>query len=54
MNFIDKKVSVKRAVAILAKKGIKVDDGEANVILDFLYLITKNYNKSDENQNPKP
>ncbi|MFT3949133.1 MAG: hypothetical protein QM763_19365 [Agriterribacter sp.] len=42
MNFIDKKVSVKKAIAILAKNNINVDDDEAAVILDFLYLLAKN------------
>lgn len=45
MNFINKKVSTKRAIAILAKNGIQVDDNEASVILDFLYLVAKNHNK---------
>lgn len=53
MNFIDKKVSVKRAITILAKNGTHVDDKEANVILDFLYLIAKNYKKPEEHQNVK-
>lgn len=48
MNFIDKKVSVKRAVAILAKNGIQLDDEEAIVIIDFLYLMAKNYKKHEE------
>ncbi|MGJ1312231.1 MULTISPECIES: hypothetical protein [Sphingobacterium] len=45
MNFIDRKVSDKRAIAILAKNGIQVNEEEASVILDFLYLVAKNYNK---------
>ncbi|MFD1769586.1 hypothetical protein [Sphingobacterium suaedae] len=48
MNFIDKKVSVKRAIAILAKNGIQVDEDEGTVILDFLYLMAKNYKKPEE------
>ena len=48
MNFIDRRISVNRAVAMLAKNGIEVDDGEATVILDFLYLISKNRNKPEE------
>lgn len=48
MNFIDRKVSVNQAIAALAKNGIAVDDGEAAVILDFLYLISKNRNKPEE------
>jgi hypothetical protein len=51
MNFIDKKISVKQAMAISAKNGIQVDDIEASVILDFLYVIAKNYNKHGANQN---
>jgi len=48
MNFIDKKVSVKQAITILAKNGIQVDDEETAVILDFLYLMAKNYKKTEE------
>ena len=51
MNFIDRKVSVNRAIGMLAKSGIEVDDGEAAVILDFLYLMSKNRNKSEEVKN---
>lgn len=51
MNFIDRRISVNRAVAMLAKNGIAVDDGEAAVILDFLYLISKNCNKPAEAKN---
>ena len=48
MNFIDRKVSVNRAIAILAKSGIEIGDEEAAVILDFLYLISKNHNNPKE------
>ncbi len=48
MNFIDKKVSIKQAITTLAKNEIEVDDNEATVILDFLYLMSKNYNKPEE------
>lgn len=51
MNFIDKKVSVKAAIAILEKNGIQVDDGEAAVILDLLYLMAQSYQRPDEDQN---
>jgi hypothetical protein len=40
-NFTDKKVSTKQAVTILAKNGIKVNEDEATVILNFLYLVAK-------------
>jgi hypothetical protein len=43
MNFIDKKVSVKKAIAILARNGIQVNEEEAVSIIDFLYLMAKNY-----------
>ena len=40
MSFIDKMISVKRAITLLAKHGIQVDD-EVAVILNFLYLVAK-------------
>ncbi|WP_130736794.1 PTS sugar transporter subunit IIBC [Flavobacterium sp. J27] len=45
MGFIDKKVSIKHAITALAKNGIVINDNEAAVILDFLYFMSKNYNK---------
>lgn len=54
MNFTDKKVSVKQAVTILAKNNIEVNDEETTVILDFLYLMAKNYKKHRENKASKP
>lgn len=54
MNFIDKKVSVKRAISILAKNGVQVDGDEATVILDFLYLLAKNYNKPETEKKSNP
>lgn len=48
MNFIDKKVSVKKAITILAKEDVQATDEEAVVILDFLYLMAKNHKKSEE------
>jgi hypothetical protein len=53
MNFIDKKVSAKQVIAILARNGIQVDGKEATIILDFLYLIAKNYKRPEEAQNAK-
>lgn len=44
-NFTDRKRSLKRAVAILAKNNIEVNDSEAAIILDFLYHVAQNYNK---------
>ncbi|OJV54187.1 MAG: PTS sugar transporter subunit IIBC [Bacteroidetes bacterium 43-16] len=45
MNFIDKKITVNQAIAILAKNNIDADENDTIVILDFLYLIAKNTNK---------
>ena len=50
MNFIDRKVSVKTAIATLAKNGIQVDEVEGTVILDFLYLMAKNQKRSEEDK----
>lgn len=56
MNFRERKISPSQAVSILAKYGIELDYNEANIILDFLYLMAKNYNKNEKvenDQNPK-
>ncbi|RVT77355.1 PTS sugar transporter subunit IIBC [Flavobacterium sufflavum] len=45
MNFIDKNVSVEQAIIILSKNGIQVNEKEAKIILELLYLVSKNYNK---------
>ncbi|WP_409149848.1 hypothetical protein [Sphingobacterium sp. BS-2] len=54
MNFNHKKVSVSRAITILAKNSIEVDYDEATVIVDFLSLIAKNHTKEIEEKTPKP
>ncbi len=41
MNFIDKNVSVEQAIILLAKNGIQVDEKEAKIILELLYLVSK-------------
>jgi hypothetical protein len=48
MNFIEKNVSVEKAVIILARNGIQVDEKEAKIILELLYLVSKNYDKPKE------
>lgn len=45
MDFIDRKVSDSKAIALLAKNGIEVDDEEAAIILSFLYFIAKIHNR---------
>lgn len=54
MNFIDKKTSVGQAIAILSKNGIQANEREAVIILDFLYLISKNHKKLREKKTRKP
>jgi len=51
MNFIDKKVSVQQKIETLGRQGIHVDDEEATIILDFLYLMSKNYKKIQKDEN---
>ena len=48
MNFIEKNISVEKAVIILYKNGIQVDEKEAKIILELLYLVSKNYDKPRE------
>lgn len=56
MNFKERKISGSQTTSILAKHGIELDHDEANIILDFLYLMAKNYNKNEKvgnSHNPK-
>ncbi|MFA6058736.1 MAG: hypothetical protein WC756_11100 [Taibaiella sp.] len=48
MNFTDKKIPDKRAIGMLSKNGIQVDEEEAAIILEFLYLVSKNHPKTKE------
>ncbi|MFD2870843.1 hypothetical protein ACFS5N_00080 [Mucilaginibacter ximonensis] len=48
LQFKDRNVTVKKAVHILALNNIVVDDDEASVILDFLYLVAKFSKKPDD------
>ncbi len=45
MDFIDRKVSSGKAIGLLARNGIEVNDEEAAVILNFLYLMAKIHNR---------
>ncbi|MEB0279388.1 MULTISPECIES: hypothetical protein [unclassified Mucilaginibacter] len=40
-NFKDRRVTAKKAIAILAKSNIHIDENDAAVILNFLYLVAK-------------
>ena len=44
-NFTVRNISSKRAIQILAKNNIEINDSEAAIILDFLYQIAQNHNK---------
>ena len=46
-NFRVRNISLKRAVEILAKNNIEVNDCETTIILDFLYHIAQNHNKCE-------
>ncbi|MCS4300884.1 hypothetical protein M2372_000315 [Chryseobacterium sp. BIGb0232] len=54
MNFIDRNVSVEQAIIILAKNGVQVNEKEAKNILELLYLVAANYNKSKEKKSSNP
>jgi hypothetical protein len=47
-GFLPRKVSTEKAVKLLRQGGIQVNKEEAEVILDFLYLIAKTYRKQME------
>ncbi|WP_294265763.1 PTS sugar transporter subunit IIBC [uncultured Chryseobacterium sp.] len=48
MNFIDRNVSAEQVIIILAKNGVQVNEKEAKIILELLYLVSKSYNKPKE------
>ncbi|MCS4300851.1 PTS sugar transporter subunit IIBC [Chryseobacterium pennae] len=54
MNFIDRNVSVEQAIIILAKNGVQVNEKEAKIILELLYLVSKNYDKPKEKKILEP
>lgn len=50
-GFLPRKVSTEKAIKLLRQGGIPVNKEEAEVILDFLYLIAKTYRKQIEMEN---
>ncbi|MDV7698656.1 PTS sugar transporter subunit IIBC [Chryseobacterium soli] len=54
MNFIDKNVSIKQAIILLAKNGVQVNEKEAKIILELLYLVSKSHNKPKEEKILEP
>lgn len=47
-GFSPRKVSTEKAIKLLRQGGIQVNKEEAEIILDFLYLIAKTYRKQME------
>ena len=47
-RFNDINVSIERAVTVLGRNNIQVTIDEAAIILDFFYVIAKNYDKSEK------
>jgi len=39
MNYLEKRISINKAISILAKNGIHVNEQETAIILDFLYWL---------------
>lgn len=50
-GFLPRKISTEKAIKLLRQGGIQVNKEEAEVILDFLYLIAKTYRKQIEMEN---
>ncbi|RYE47289.1 MAG: PTS sugar transporter subunit IIBC [Sphingobacteriales bacterium] len=51
-NFLDRKVNSYRAISVLAKHGIQIDEKEAAMILNLMYIVATTY--SLLNRSPKP
>lgn len=49
--FSNKKVSPNRVMKTLERNGISIDEDQAKMILDFLYLIAKTYSIIESNKN---
>ena len=47
--FYSRKISVNQALKILKRNGIQVNEDQAMIILDFLYLIAKTYRNKEGN-----
>ncbi|MDV4111472.1 PTS sugar transporter subunit IIBC [Elizabethkingia anophelis] len=54
MHINYKNISIERIIVLLAKNGIHIDDSEAIMILEFLNLISKNYQKPLSKRQRKP
>jgi len=50
MLFSSRKVSTNQAIKVLKRNGIQVNEDQATVILDFLYLIAKTYSSVERRE----
>ncbi len=48
--FSSRKVSVDQAIKLLRRNGIHVNEDQAVIILDFLYLLAKTYSNIKNNR----
>jgi|GEM_PF-1043665 len=46
--FTNRRVSIGQAVSILTRNGIQIDEEQAKIVLDFLYLIAKTIPKDQQ------
>lgn len=46
-SFSSRKVSVNQAIKLLRGNGVYVNEDEAIIILDFLYLLASSFKKGD-------
>jgi hypothetical protein len=48
-SFSSRKVSTNKAIEVLKRNGVQVNSEQAELILDFLYLLAKVYKTHDNN-----
>jgi len=46
-SFSSRKVSVDKVIKLLRQRGIRINEDEAVIILDFLYLLASSFKKDD-------
>lgn len=46
--FTNRRVSTGQAIVILSRNGVHIDEEQAKIILDFLYLIAKTVSKDQQ------
>jgi hypothetical protein len=48
--FLTRKVSTEQAITILRRNGISVNSENAEIILEFLYLVARTYRNPENNE----